>query len=38
MEKYLREVTGNLLTLNSPSPPHIPELMIYVVKTYVWRF
>ena len=30
MERYLREVIGNKLTLNCP-PPHIPELMIYLL-------
>ena len=31
MERYLREVTGNKLTLNSTPPPLIPEFMIYLL-------
>ena len=30
MERYLREVIGNQLTLNSP-PPLIPEFIIYLL-------
>ena len=37
MERYLREVIGNYLTLNSPPSPFIPKF-IFVQKTYVWRF
>ena len=39
MERYLREVIGNLLTLNSSLPPfHFWVYNIFVDKTYVWRF
>ena len=32
MERYLREVIGNQLTLNSPPPtPLIPEFIIYLL-------
>ena len=37
MERYLREVIGNSLTLNSPSP-YSRVYNIVVDKTYVWRF
>ena len=36
MERYLREVIGNYLTLNSP--PYFWVYNIFVDKTYVWRF
>ena len=31
MERYLREVIGNLLAQNSPPPPPIPEFIIYLL-------
>ena len=31
MERYLREVIGNLLTLNSPPPLFISEFIIYLL-------
>ena len=31
MERYLREVVGNLLTLNSPPPPFNSEFIIYLL-------
>ena len=36
MERYLSEVMGNQLILNS-SPPR-PLFLIYKDKTYVWHF
>ena len=40
MERYLRKVIGNQLTLNSPlpSPPYSQVYNIIVDKSYVWRF
>ena len=42
MERYLREVIGNLLTHNSLSSPPPPFYFwvydIFVDKIYVWRF
>ena len=31
MERYLREVIGNLLALNSPPPSFISEFIIYLL-------
>ena len=31
MERYLREVIGNLLTLNSPPPPLFLSFLIYLL-------
>ena len=39
MERYLREVIGNSLTLNSPPPPPflISEFMIYLLIKPMFR-
>ena len=37
MERYFREVIGNLLTLKS-HPPYSGIYNIFVDKTYVWHF
>ena len=34
MERYLRDVTGNQLTLNSPPPPP-PLLLIFEFRIYL---
>ena len=36
MKRYLKEVIGNYLTLNTP--PLLISECIFVDKAYVWRF
>ena len=35
MKRYLREVIGNLLTLNKPPPPIISEFTIYLLIKFM---
>ena len=38
MERYLKEVTGNQLALNSPPFTYFLVYNIFFDKNYVWRF